>query len=283
VGTTSWGESSRKCTTTTTPCPAASTYFLPLQFQQNLRDYLTDIKNAGFERVSLALGPQWINDFYSCNSTDIPVSLRSQLYAGSSLVNELFEEAWGVAKEVRAAAAGSGLPYLIDLGNEYMPPSNIDQYGTCAKEIVEGKVGFPGYLRYLWGQYTATYGRADTVGFSVIVGHTWDADNRLARMPQFLSPLPSVLELHSYSNGTTSTLSAALARAYDVSRLQLGNPPWVIGETENRSTVSASVLRSFLLSKSQNILYVLQWPGFNCSTASECAPLDFRAFSSQGM
>jgi hypothetical protein len=196
-------ESSRKCRVEVKDvknCPAGSEYFLPLQYQQNLASYLADIRAAGFERVMVAIGPQWINDFYSCNNSGIPLSIRQQLYAGSPLVNELFEESWGVAKETRAITVASGLPYLMDLGNEYMPPSNLADFGQCAKDIIEGTPQHQGYLHFMWGRYVAAYGNHDTVGFSVIVGNSWDADNRLARMPQFLSPLPSVYSIHSYTS-----------------------------------------------------------------------------------
>ncbi len=274
-------ETSRKCRSTSTKtCPPGDEYFIPLQYQQNIRAYLNDIRAAGFERVMIALGPQWINDFMSCNNAAIPASLRQQLYAGSPLVNELFEEAWGVAKEVRAIAVDSGMPYLIDLGNEYMPPSNLVQFGQCAKDIVEGTANSPGYLRFLWGRYVAAYGNQDTVGFSVIVGNSWDADNRLARMPQFLSPLPSVYSLHSYSS--SGDITGGLNRAYQVTG-NFGRRPWIIGETDSRSTASADAIRSFILNRpQQQVLHVMQWPGFNCTTEAECLPLDFSTFTSRG-
>ncbi len=274
-------ETSRKCLTTATKsCAPGNEYFIPQQYQQNMRDYLADIRAAGFERVMIALGPQWINDFFSCNNTNIPASLRQQLYAGSPLVNELFEEAWGVAKEVRAIAVDSGIPYLIDLGNEYIPPSNLIDFGQCAKDIVEGTANSPGYLRFLWGRYVAAYGNQDTVGFSVIVGNTWDADNRLARMPQFLSPLPSVYSLHSYTS--SGDITGGLNRAYQVTG-NFGRRPWIIGETDNRSTASADAIRSFIVNRpQQQVLHVMLWPGFNCTTEAQCLPLDFSAFSSRG-
>lgn len=280
VITSTPAESSKKCLISAKTCPPGSEYFLPLQYQQNLRDYLADIRTAGFERVMIAMGPQWINDFYSCNSNEVPLSLRQQLYAGSPLVNELFEEAWGVAKELRAIAVASGLPYLMDLGNEYIPPSNIADFGQCVKDIIEGTPQHQGYLSFLWGRYVAAYGNQDTVGFSVIVGNSWDADNRLARMPQFLSPLPPVYSLHSYT--ASGDITGALNRAYQVTG-NFGRRPWIIGETDNRSTASANAIRSFILNTpSQPIRHVMQWPGFNCTTEAECLPLDFSAFISRG-
>jgi hypothetical protein len=279
--TTSPAETSRKCRSTgTKTCPPGDEYFIPLQYQNNIRTYLNDIRAAGFERVMIALGPQWINDFMSCNNSAIPASLRQQLYAGSPLVNELFEEAWGVAKEVRAIAVDSGMPYLIDLGNEYIPPSNLAAHGQCAKDIVEGTANSPGYLRFLWGRYVAAYGNQDTVGFSVIVGNSWDADNRLARMPQFLSPLPSVYSLHSYTS--SGDITGGLNRAYQVTG-NFGRRPWIIGETDSRSPAAADAIRSFIINRpQQQVLHAMQWPGFNCTTEAQCLPLDFSAFSSRG-
>jgi hypothetical protein len=278
--TTTPAESSRKCRVEVKDirnCPAGSEYFLPEQYRQNLTQYLADIRSARFERVVVAIGPQWINDFYHCADPGIPESIRQQLYAGSPLVNELFEESWGVAKETRAIAAASKLPYLIDLGNEYIPPSNLT---GCAKDIIEGTASTQGYLRFMWGRYVANYGTQDTVGFSVIVGNSWDADNRLARMPQFLSPLPAVYSLHSYSG--SGDIYGGLRRAYTVTG-NFGRRPWIIGETDNRSTTAANDLRRFVLDQpQQQVLYVLQWPGFNCTTEAECLPLDFSAFISRG-
>ncbi len=280
--TTTPAESSRKCLLEYAKwCPPESEYFLPLQYQQNLRDYLADIRAAGFERLLVGLGPQWINDFFTCNDPGVPASLRSQLYAGSPLVNELFEEAWGVTKEVRAITAQSGLPYLIDLGNEYVPPSNLATHGQCVKDIIEGTPQFTGYLRFLWGRYVQAYGAQDSVAFSVIVGNSWDADNRMARMPQFFSPMPPVISLHSYSG--QGDLGQAFNRARVVSD-NMGRRPWVIGETNNRSTVTSAALATFLQNNpQQEIRYVLQWPGFNCTTEQQCLPLDFTAFSALGL
>lgn len=271
-------ESSRKCRVADVKvCPVGSEYFLPLQYQQNLRDYLADIRAAGFERVMVAMGPQWINDFYSCGDAGIPLSLRQQLYAGSPLVNELFEESWGVAKELRSIALGSGLEYRIDLGNEYIPPSNLT---GCAKNIIEGTPTTQGYLSFLWGRYVAAYGSQDSVAFSVIVGNSWDADNRLARMPQFVSPLPPVYSLHSYVE--SGDVEGGLKRAYVVTG-NFGRRPWIIGETNNRSTAAADAIRNFILkTPQQSVLHVLQWPGFNCTTNAECLPLDYNAFLSRG-
>ena len=279
--TTSPAETSRKCLVTATKnCASGDVYFIPQQYQQNMRDYLADIRATGFERVMIALGPQWINDFFSCNTPGIPASLRQQLYAGSPLVTELFEEAWGVAKEVRAIAVGSGMPYLIDLGNEYIPPSNLIDFGQCAKDIVEGTANSPGYLRFLWGRYVAAYGSQDSVGFSVIVGNSWDADNRLARMPQFLSPLPPVYSLHSYAS--SGNITDGLNRAYAVTG-NFGRRPWIIGETDSRSVASANAIRSFIQNRpQQQVQHVMQWPGFNCTTEAECLPLDFSIFTLRG-
>lgn len=276
-------ESSRKCRTPHRTCPPENVYFLPLQYQQNLRDYLADIRAAKFERVMVALGPQWINDFGQCASKEIPQSYRDHLYAGSPLVNELFEEAWGVAKEVRAIVVQSGLPYLVDLGNEYMPPINLADFGQCAKDIIEGTPTFQGYLRFLWGRWVSNYGPQDSVGFSVIVNQPWDAENRLARMPQFLSPMPPVISIHSYT-GQAGDILAGLNQARAVTLgFGQGEKPWIIGETNNRSTASAGEIRNFLLQNpQQEIRYLLQWPGFNCTTESECLPLDFNTFASQG-
>lgn len=281
IVTSTPAETSRKCRSTgTKSCPPGDEYFIPLQYQNNIATYLADIRAAGFERVMVALGPQWINDFMSCNKPVIPASLRDQLYAGSPLVNELFEEAWGVAKEVRSIVVNAGIPYLIDLGNEYIPPSNLIEFGQCAKDIVEGTANSPGYLRFLWGRYVAAYGNQDTVGFSVIVGNSWDADNRLARMPQFLSPLPSVYSLHTYTS--SGDITGGLNRAYQVTG-NFGRRPWIIGETDSRSPAAANAIRSFIVNRpQQQVLHVMQWPGFNCTTEAECLPLDFSAFSSRG-
>jgi hypothetical protein len=173
------------------------------------------------------------------------------------------------------------LPYLIDLGNEYIPSSGLaNSQGQCAKDIIEGTRTQTGYLRFLWDRYVAAYGTQDSIGFSVIVNNANDVDKRLSRMPQFLSPLPAVYSIHSYSG--YGDITGGLNRAYQVTG-NFGRRPWIIGETDGRSTYSANAFRSFILGQpQQQVLHVLQWPGFNCTTEAECLPLDFSTFISRG-
>jgi hypothetical protein len=114
----------------------------------------------------------------------------------------------------------------------------------------------------------------------VSVGNSWDADNRLARMPQFLSPLPPIYSIHSYTG--SGDITGGLNRAYQVTG-NFGRRPWIIGETDSRSTAAADAIRSFIVNRpQQQVLHVMQWPGFNCTTEAQCLPLDFSAFISRG-
>jgi hypothetical protein len=98
----------------------------------------------------------------------------------------------------------------------------------------------------------------------------------------FLSPLPRVLSLDAYSHQQTSNVREELERAYQLSS-GVGRRPWIIGETDNRSIASANAIRDFLMARRHDVLYVLQWPGFNCAGERECLPLDFSVFALRGM
>jgi hypothetical protein len=285
-------ESSRKCSLNMSPCPTENQYFLPPQFKRNLRDYLSDIKATGFERVVVAMGPQWVNSFWHCNLPGVKKAFGPMLEFGldgkpkSPFVMELFEEAWGVIRESRAIVRSSGLDYLLDLGNEMMGARPGSQ---CARNLLDGTPNFKGYLSYIWGRYVETYGNGrapnDTVGFSVIMTGAWDAEKRFARMPQFLNPLPKLFSFHTYSLGAKNgnNINEGLKRAFEIGqKFEGGVRPWIIGEAD--SPKGAMGIQQFIASRpEQRILNILQWPlpGKDCGNQEQC--LRFDAFLSRGL
>ena len=285
-------ESSKKCSLNMTPCPEKNQYFLSPQFKQNLRDYLSDIKTTGFERVVVAMGPQWVNSFWDCDRKEVNQVFGSKLEFGqdgkpkSPFVMELFEEGWGVIKESRDIVRSSGLEYLLDLGNEMM---SVRPYAQCARNLLDGTDNFKGYLSYIWRRYVETYGEGkapnDTVGFSIILTNSWDAENRFARMPEFLNPLPNLFSFHTYSLGNENgnNINEGLKRAYEIGQqFQGGGRPWIIGEAD--SPKGAMGIKQFIDSRpQQRILNILQWPlpGMDCGNQEQC--LLFDAFSRRGL
>jgi hypothetical protein len=164
--------------------------------------------------------------------------------------------------------AAAGIPYRIDLLNEGMPMSDepvLRQYATK-----------------LWADYTARFGKADTVGFSMTV---WIAD-RVTQMPAVYGDNPpDVFDVHLYGdswNGDEYTQFVAADKKMN----ELGyHQDWVVGETFFDDPVAAAGIRRAIADTGRTVRYLTQWPLSRsqlCLDVDEAPPIDFDAFKAVG-
>jgi hypothetical protein len=139
---------------------------------------------------------------------------------------------------LRPIIASSGLAYRLDLFNEGIPdPSQ--------------PVAALQYVQRLWIDYTSRFGKADTVGFSVIS----DNDRRVRQFPTvYNGNFPNVFDFHFYENAY-SNFSVVHQACVD-----LGLPQsWILGEAFYDDAQEAKELKQVIRDTGQTVLFLTQW------------------------
>ncbi len=195
----------------------------PAQYLTNLQNYLSDIKAGGYQEVMVGLFPLGNYSFWT--STSYSPTIASQY--------------WGLLQQLHQVVASSGLPYVIDLGNELMPPSS-------------GSTVWKTYVTNIWGWYVAAYGPNYTVGFST------PSPERISNMAVYGSTKPSVVDIHIYTNPATGYTTADSA----LSSQGLSNIDIIIGESwYNDSTYAQGIRGSINASNSGRWMrWLTEWP-----------------------
>jgi hypothetical protein len=195
----------------------------PSQYLTNLGNYLADIKAVGFQEV--LVGAFFFGNYSFWTSSTYSSTIASQY--------------WSLLQQVHNVVASSGIPYLIDLGNEFMPPST-------------GSAVWKTYVTNLWGWYVAAYGPQYTVGFS-----TPSAD-RISNMAIYGSTKPSVVDVHIYQNPTTELTTADQA----LTNQGLSGIDILIGEAWYNDPTYAQGIRSSIngVTSGRWIRWLTQWP-----------------------
>ncbi|MFD5476488.1 hypothetical protein [Streptomyces hawaiiensis] len=220
---------------------------------RNLTALLGAVKAAGFEAVEVGFFPQDANDPTGWATFD----------------QGLYEENWGVVRQVRSVVAHSGLAYTLDLLNEGAPP--------------EGEKVWLRYDKTLWEDYRRAFGVRDTVGFSMTV---WIA-GRVPQLPEvYGNTPPSVLEIHLYGqegqNGTEYQQFMAADEALD----EIGyEQPLIVGEVYYNDTVAADGIRRAGADARRPVLHLTQWPILRkgkCPAADVAPPIAYDAYAAAG-
>ncbi len=202
---------------------------LSAQHRANLADFLADVHAKGFEEVMVGFFPQAANH---------PASW-------SSWSEALFQENWNLIVNLRPIIAAAGIQYRIDLMNEGSPPSSLTQLRE--------------YCRKLWTNYEYTYGKNDTVGFSIPPGaDSSDLQDRIQNIPYIYGgSFPYLYSLHFYNSPHASFLTANSAmNALSPSQTQ----GWIVGETYYNDRPTAEALRSAITQTGRTVYYLTQWP-----------------------
>jgi len=213
-----------------------------------LTELLAAVKLAGFQEIEVAFFPIGRDDPHDW--TD---------WQGSS-----YRENWSLIRNLHPLIAAAGIPYTIDLLNEGLPKPD--------ENVLQS------YDTKLWHDYTAAFGAADTVGFSMTVPI---AD----RVPQIRAVYgdqpPGVFDVHVYGDFWHGNEYQQFVDADDA-MTQLGyHQDWIIGETWFDDVTAADGIGRAIARTGRHVRYVTQWPltrSKQCADVDVGDPLAFRAF-----
>jgi hypothetical protein len=220
------------------------------QDQQNLAGLLADVKAAGFAEITVALHPSDDNDPRSW----------------SSWQDGLYQENWQLIQSLHPIIAAAGLPFHLDLGSELT--------ASTGESLV---------LRYdqqLWQAYTAEFGRADTVGFSI---YGMDHGQVLNLGKMYGATQPSMLDIHIYGDEYDEFV-------YNDKQLrQLGftGQSVIIGEAYYNDKEAATGFARAARATGRQIYYLTQWPktragNTECSRVDVAPPTDYAEYAAAG-
>jgi hypothetical protein len=220
------------------------------QNSQNLAGLLAAVKQAGFAEVSVVLNPM---------SPNAPAGW-------GDWQPDLYQENWQLIQSLRPIIAAAGIPYRIDLGNELT--------ASTGQNVV---------LRYdqqLWKDYTAKFGRTDTVGFSV---NSNDPGQVLNVGKMYGSNPPPVFNLHAYGSEYEQFL-------YDDKWLRTfgyTTQPAIIGESYYNDKTAAGGFSKASRETGRQIYYLTQWPktranNTQCDQVDVAPPNDYSVYKAAG-
>ena len=220
------------------------------QNRANLLALLRAVKAAGFTEVEIAFHPEG-------------PAIREWTHWNQSL----FEENWNTIRNLRPLIRSAHLPYRIDLSNEAIP--------------APGQSLMLEYSRRLWARYVRAFGRADTLGFSVIGDPVHVGQMKAV----YGSKPPAVFDIHFYDGTSGMTEAQQFAASDRLMRRQGLNQPWVIGEAFYDDPLTAAGLASAIRGTTRPIYYLTQWPltrGAPCADTDVSAPTAFDAYAAAG-
>jgi len=217
---------------------------------KNFTDLLATVKAAGFAEVTVAFNAQ---------NPSNPSDWRSWR-------QDLYDENWQLIQKVHDLVTAAKLPYRIDLGNELTP--------STGQSIVVR------YDQQLWRDYTARYGTADTVGFSVNSNDPGQIPN-VAKV--YGSTPPPVFDLHIYGD----EYNQFVGDDQQLRRQGYGTQPVIVGESFYNDPVAADGFAKGSKDSGRRILYLTQWPKTRentpqCDQVDVAPPLDFAAYRAAG-
>jgi hypothetical protein len=136
------------------------------------------------------------------------------------------------------------------------------------------------YDQQLWKDYTARYGRDDTVGFSVNSNDPGQIPN-VAKV--YGNNPPPVFDLHVYGD----EYNQFVGDDQQLRRQGYGSQPVIIGESFYNDPVAADGFARGSKDSGRRILYLTQWPKTRenapqCDQVDVAPPLDFSAYRAAG-
>jgi hypothetical protein len=227
---------------------------LGLAQEKDLINFATDVRLAGFTRLTVVFSPQWTND---------PIGYPENHYDPS-----LFNENWQLIRYVHGIVTEYGPLFThFDLLNEGGP-----------SDYAATKTQLEVYIAHMYSNYVDTFGNGD-VTVSSIVGA--NDQSRIANLIDTLRstgrPLPRWFEVHTYSGHILDDL-----RATDATLSAKGmSQPITLGETFYNDPSAAAAVKAFVTSSSRRLDEVLEWPirrGSLCHDFSVAPPYKADAF-----
>ena len=216
--------------------------------RSQLTDLLAAVKRAGFVEIEVGFFPIGADNPHEWND-----------WQESS-----YQENWSLIQNLHPLIAAAGIPYRIDLLNEGIPRPD--------ENLVQR------YDSTLWTAYTRTFGKADTVGFSMTVPIA-DRVSQLSAV--YGDNPPDVFDVHLYGDFWHGDEYQQFLDA-DAAMTQLGyHQSWIIGETWFNDPDAATGIDRAIARTSRAVRYVTQWPltrSVRCLDVDVPAPITFQAF-----
>lgn len=228
-------------------------------YLQNLRDFLTDARIAGFEEVVVGL---WF-----LKDSD-PASWQCGLDC-----NLTAERLYNAARQIAQSALDPllGIPVKMDLQNEaftVITPTPAMQSEEESNKDFRRLT----FMRKFWELYTRDFPPSTSIGFSFVIDNNAEVVSGRLRTAQriFGSTPPAALDFHIYhydpappgygGYSTGQALSDALDALNTAENSTLSYVPIIIGESYYDDYQSATEIRNVLIAKGRSIKYLLQWP-----------------------
>jgi hypothetical protein len=225
----------------------------------NLRDYLADIKAAGFEEILFRFFPVG-----EINPSD--PAFRPPLTG----------EYWNLIAAVHPALEESGLPFRVDLMVEGAPRDSDPPLPEPWK--YPANADWSRAVRDLWQHYVAEYGREHTVGFSFLA----DADPARLRLRVrhmryvYEGTYPYLFAADFYGTPTVSeadkfiALHDAMLSEDPDGLLGWRDSGWIIAEGYYDDPLTAAGFASAISATRRTVFYLTQWPWDRANL--ECGP-----------
>lgn len=207
------------------------------QYRNNLANLLATVKAFGFEEVVISFFPQAENN---------PV-LWTDTGSWTPFHEDIFQENWNLIYHLMPIIQSSGVPYLIDLGNELSPPSSNYAWNY--------------YAWKMWKNYELVFGRDNTVGFSLP-----SASSRASNMRRVYGNTPPyVFDVHIYDDAYNAF--RGLDKAMD--KIGYKVQGWIVGESYYNDDLSANQISQASANSNRTVFFVTQWPLTRARTCSD--------------
>jgi hypothetical protein len=202
------------------------------QYEANFIAYLKLVRAYGFTQLSIAFGPEWVNDPISPDDPWDPT---------------MFDENWHFIQYVRRLAKEYGPDTVhFDLINEGAPSNH-----WTTKSRVES------YDAQMWTNYVEAYGNSDAT-ISVILDSIdmSTLSNLVDTLRATGEPMPQWYEVHDY----TGTPLQDLQNADSLLTSKSIDAPLVLGETFYDDAQVATAISSYMRTSSRPLLEAMAWP-----------------------
>lgn len=206
-------------------------------YRSNLIQYLSDVKEAGFEQLTLAFAPEGAN---------MPL--------GGFYDPSTFDENWEFVRDVRPLLKEYGPASThVDLINEGAPPD-----WESPDVFAEAQA----YITNMWSNYVGAFGGEDASFSSVGADGPYDTATRMQNLVDALRasgrPFPRWFDVHPpYDHDGM----LAVLRAVDAMLTANGlSQPLVVGESAYDDPGVASAIEQFRTESARPILEVMAWP-----------------------
>jgi hypothetical protein len=238
--------------------------------RSNLIRYLSDVRAAGFQRLTLAFSPQWTNNPIGEWG---PTGLEQDRWDAAML-----DENWGFVAAVRKLAKEYGPPTTrFDLLQEIPPSSYMPPFIVTRLES---------YIATFWTRYAQEFGTTEDASFSTILkgdasGIDDRLDNLLAALASTGLAYPRWFEVHTdWSSPATLEELQVVDRTLSAHGL---SQPIVVGESAYENQAVANDVARFAATSSRPVEEVYQWwneaEGFACVSPPYRADAYYRAFT----